>query len=381
VTQMNQINNGSFFKPELEDSYLCHPGPWGRLEYVRILISPPREFIEHFEQDKLHRAWHFPYQSPSSVQHVLVQMGWRLEDVTKLFHNSEVTCRETGTDILPAPSFIRGLDPELRAILYRWLANQSDESNQKNAFRFFGSSLEEWIRGIPLRPETVELLRPYVYRQGALLMFADLPAVVEKIHDTHEAALLMQALSREMTMLVNLHVQPNDDIQALVNYWGRSKRRKDITPILESLSHFRSGHSIDIVHLLPWLPRKLLYTYPRPGIDRYERERTCYWTALNFFNDEPDDRLLDLRFVQQTIEREWSVVKGEPLLGDVALFHEEGTEVIHHAAVYVADNILFSKNGPGLVRPWMLVQAEYLQEFYYRNARLGIRYYRRNDLL
>jgi hypothetical protein len=195
----------------------------------------------------------------------------------------------------------------------------------------------------------------------------------------HEAALLIKALSREMTMLVKLRVSPHDDIARLVEYWGRGGRRKDIAPILESLAHFRSGQLIDIVHLLPWLARKLLYTYPRPGRDDYERERTCYWTALNFFYDEPDDRFLDLRFVQQEIETHWHVVDGPPLLGDLALFYDPADETIHHAAVYVADNILFSKNGPGLVRPWMLVYQDYLQHFYFRSAQLGVRYYRRSD--
>ncbi len=69
------------------------------------------------------------------------------------------------------------------------------------------------------------------------------------------------------------------------------------------------------------------------------------------------------------------------MLGDLALYHEHGTDTIHHAATYIADNIVFSKNGPGLVRPWMLVQQEYLQDFYYRDAQLSIRYYRRKDLI
>jgi hypothetical protein len=91
----------------------------------------------------------------------------------------------------------------------------------------------------------------------------------------------------------------------LVRYWGRGGRERQVRPLLESLAQFRRGQSIDIVHLLPAFARRLLYTYPRPAHDGHDVLRDCHWSSLNFFADQPDDQLLNINVVCQTIARHW----------------------------------------------------------------------------
>ena len=66
-------------------------------------------------------------------------------------------------------------------------------------------------------------------------------------------------------MLVQLRVKPQTDVEALATYWGQGRRSKDVRPLLQSLVRVPGGATIDIVHLLPPLPRALLYTYPLPS--------------------------------------------------------------------------------------------------------------------
>jgi hypothetical protein len=174
-------------------------------------------------------------------------------------------------------------------------------------------------------------------------------------------------------MLVKLHVSRSDQLDQLVAYWGRGGRERDVRPILESLSHFRRDQVLDIVHLLPPLARRRLYTYGR------DNERNCYWTALNYFNETPDDRLLDLNFVAYALSNQWHIVTGPPRFGDVAVFHDEG-EVARHGAVFLADDLMFTKNGIGTSRPWVLMRLPHLRDIYWREPPLQVRYYRRNDL-
>jgi hypothetical protein len=375
-------HNGVSFpkKQTMKRSYFCKPGPWGRLEVMQTLLSPPGEFCEFFEDEKRHKPWHFPKLAPTDVIALFYELGWPYTTVSELLANSTMEQVATGTDLFPSFDFVKTLDSDLRAELYGWLANVFDDSRQSNAYRFYGDSLEDWLRDAPLKPATVELLRPYIYKKGDFLCFADLAAVITKLHDPHETSALIKALTREVTLFIKLHVNAKDDINSLVNYWGRGKREREIRPLLESLVHFPEGMSLDIVHLLPRLPRNLLYTYPRPGLDEHERLRTCYWSSMNFFAEEPDHKFLEIDQVAQVLQQDWQQVNSTPMLGDIALFHDN-SGAFYHAAVHIADDLLFTKNGPGLVRPWMLIHQEYLQHFYWRNAELAVQYYRRNDLM
>jgi hypothetical protein len=253
------------------------------------------------------------------------------------------------------------------------------DSPQADAFRFFGDSLDEWFRGAPLSPATIELVRPYVYRQGRYLLFADLQAVAREISDQAELLQLARVLLRERTSLVKLNVDGNDNLDQLVHYWGCGGREDFVRPLLESLTQFRLGQQVDIVHLLPAFARRHLYTYPQLPRRAGGAWPDCFWTALNFFNDTGDDRLLDPETVKQTFRSEWRYVADSPQLGDIAMFHDE-REVAHHAAVYLADDILFSKNGSRLSRPWVLTRREQLEQLYWRDAPLSVRYFRRMDL-
>ncbi len=49
---MNVVNDALALKPAMKNSFLCSAGPWGRLEAVPILISPPVEFSAYFEEEQ-----------------------------------------------------------------------------------------------------------------------------------------------------------------------------------------------------------------------------------------------------------------------------------------------------------------------------------------
>jgi hypothetical protein len=218
-----------------------------------------------------------------------------------------------------------------------------------------------------------------VYRRGGCLLFADLQSVARELTDQAELLRLSRVLLRERTSLVKLNVHRGDDLEKLVWYWGRGGREDDVRPLLESLVQSRRGQQIDILHLLPPFARRHLYTYPLPARRAIGALPDCFWTALNFFNEAADDELLDATKVKQTFRGNWRYVADSPQLGDIAMFHDE-REVAHHAAVYLADDILFSKNGSMLSRPWVLARREQLQQLYWRDAPLAVRYFRRVDL-
>jgi hypothetical protein len=222
-------------------------------------------------------------------------------------------------------------------------------------------------------------VQKFLYRSGNYLMFADLPLVADQIGQGDEFEKLIKVLARESTMLAKLHVDADDDLDGLENYWSRGRRYQSIHPLLESLAHFPQGEKIDIVHLLPAFARGLLYTYP-PSDTPPNQYRDCHWTSMNFFADSPDDRMCDLNYVAHVVLRDWVRVTDEPHLGDLVFF-QDAHENIFHSAVYLADHVLFTKNGPAIIRPWILMHEREMAGFYPQATKVDILYYRRRDLL
>jgi hypothetical protein len=365
---------------ELDPALPASDGPWGRLEFVPLVVAPTGEFISRmFSLRNQADPWRFPGLDRGGVADLFNQLGIGAALASRMLAGAVEDCTGKCVSLWPDANSLRELTPDARGALYAWLGSATSDSTQANAFRFLGDTLEDWFADAPLSRATIEHVRPYVYRQGGCLRFADLQTVARELTDQAELLRLARVLLRERTTLVKLNVRRGDDLDQLVRYWGRGGREDLVRPLLESLAQFRRGQQVDIVHLLPAFARQHLYTYPTPVGRAGGAQPDCFWTALNFFNDAADDSLLDPLTVEQSFRRDWRYVPGAPQLGDIAMFHDE-REVAHHAAVYLADDILFSKNGSLLSKPWILARREQLAQLYWRDAPLSVRYFRRVDL-
>jgi len=150
--------------------------------------------------------------------------------------------------------------------------------------------------------------------------------------------------------------------------------------LLDSLRRVEGGAVLDLLHVLPRFMRQRLYTYP-PTVDATTAARQdCFWTAFNIFNDEPDDRYADMNYAAEVLQTEYRHIASPSQLGDlVFLATEDGTAV--HAATYIADDIVFTKNGAMYTQPWILMRQDDMVAIYsipYPADRpLKVHYYRR----
>ena len=165
-----------------------------------------------------------------------------------------------------------------------------------------------------------------------------------------------------------------------LEYWGRGGRRTDIRPLLESVVSSGQDRTIDISHLLPTLAREHLYRYPRVALGDFDKPSfvNCFWTALNFFNAEPDDRYLSSEFAIERLKRDYFIIHDQLQLGDVAAFVDPAGGIFH-AAVYLADGLVFGKNGTSHLAPWSIVPMDRLKSYYPEHEdHWQVVYYRRN---
>jgi hypothetical protein len=80
----------------------------------------------------------------------------------------------------------------------------------------------------------------------------------------------------------------------------------------------------------------------------------CFWTALNFFNDPSEVQLSNITSSVEFLFRDYTSMRGAPRYGDVLLFLEN--EKPTHACVYIADDVVFTKNGANYHQPWTLMR-------------------------
>lgn len=353
----------------------CRPGPWGDLQYSRIVIEPPDEFAVAdysrttpprwtfigYSRERLGELWHTAQLSADAIS--------RLEDA------SETTSQQIV--VRPPVELVLELSSHARTVIYSALSPFPENPEQYEPFRFRADTANEWFENSDLAPETIHLVERLLYRRGTSLLFSDHNVVLPRIASNSERVRLVKVLARKSTLLVTLRVGPDSDLDTLADYWGRGPRRKGMRALLESLAQRQGGLTIDVAHLLPRFPRAHLFNYPQ--LPEEGAGHDCHWTSLNFFNDPPDARFVDTAWVKQVLEREYAPIPGRPQLGDILMFLR-ADETVVHSCVYVADDIVFTKNGASEVMPWILMNVSDLVAFYPSDPPLTIRAYRRKDL-
>tara|TARA_R110002049_G_scaffold27321_2_gene94142 strand:+ start:302443 stop:303729 length:1287 start_codon:yes stop_codon:yes gene_type:complete len=359
----------------MADSQVSEEPSSGLLSQATITISPPIEFIEELDTSNVGSNWHFSRGWSAGLDELLAGFGLDAgirEQLRQLSESSPDGIVPVTNDVL------QEIPLNVRAKVYDHLSKDVRNTDQFNAFRYCGRSVNAWFRDANLRPELIEQIKTMVYSRGPVHFFADLRLVLPHLQSEFERVQMLKVLSRESTKLVRIKVDPDTDIERLVDYWGRYGRGKDVRPILESLALRSQGGSVDLVHLLPPFARERIYTYPGTANGNLVVKRNSHWTALNFFGETPDDRFASIGQVGETLMNDYYPISGEPCFGDLVCLTDRNGDLFH-TAVYLADEIVYTKNGHRVSRPWMLLSIDEMIHYYPRAEPPMIRYFRRKD--
>ena len=355
-------------------------GPWGSLKYTPIVISPPLEYVTENDVDYSEKmVWHFPNLGSTRLSALFKKSGLAAPLVAELESMTKANISLPGISIYPSKEFVRGLGAEARAKLYLALCDYKQNVDYHNQFLFCGNSPDQWFAGSKVSPETRKLVEPFIYRHGNFMYFADMRSIEGAFPSRDQRLELLKTLRRDATFLVHVKISEKSDIETLVRYWGCGGRTQEVRPILESLMRLGGDQSINVTHLLPPMARRRLYTYPARLAASGAINRDCHWTALNFFNDVPDDRFAANNALTSELEKNFYRIHGNLQLGDIAVVVDTKMVPIHSAA-YIADDIFFHRCGPDSSSPWALTKGEYLVDFYPRHSKVHVLYYRRKSM-
>lgn len=350
---------------------------WGRLDRTPIFITQPWEMSSSVARaDQATVAWHFPDTDRAGLSDLFSRIDLSQSLAETLESMAVANPDHDGLTIRPTPEIVLGLSRKDRSALYVALAESPKNMDQFNAFRLVCESPDQWFADSGVSPAVREIIDPLIYRHKKTLYFADFRTIDCLLPTLDDRWQLIKAISRRPTLLVRLTIPEGTDVESLVAYWGRGGRVANVRPILESLAYGERRKSIDIVQLLPPLPRTLLYTYPDPADGRLAFQRNCHWTSLNFFNEEPVERFSEAEAAIDELHTNYRPISDAPLLGDVVVLLDEEDGFIH-TAVYVASDIVFAKNGLVPGAPWVLMEIEGMRHIYRPD---DIQYFRRRDL-
>lgn len=343
-------------------------GPWGVIERRRIVVSAPLEFIDRFARVEP-TIWVFPNHTEEKVFEVFRRFGFT-ENQIKLAGAQRWSRSPAGIIIEVADELVWQLSPATRAKFYNYLAVFPVNAKCRFAPMQEEATWEELLGAEWISRDTAALFRRLLYARGNKLVLTDGSVLLRRLASPEEQERATQILSSSESLLVRLIVPPGENVNALVDYWGRGGRAKDLRPLLESLARVPGGADVDVAHLLPPFARRRLYTFPFASFDGKYSAQDCHWTSLNFFNEEPDDRFSDPAFCEQVIRRDYELVTGAPRFGDLVAIIDP-REQLMHSAIYLADNLVFTKNGSLLNAPWILMELPTMLDTYRATYNVG----------
>ncbi len=355
-------------------------GPWGNLEYLPISIAAPTELLNVKNTEEMPVRWFFKGYTRDSLAQLLKTLNLSDRQQNQLLDPAQLVIRAGGLVMNPSREVVLNLPKNAITGIYKILALAMENNGIREAMP--ASILEYMTEANGVSKEAVSLFKQVSWQYGNNLICYCLPHVLGSLSTYEQKHNFMKAISRQQTMLLKLRVKPEADINTLVNYWGKACWSTDVRALLESLAKTPGGGQLDIIELLPPLPTQLLYTYPVPQnpLNGPAVKQDCMWTSLNFFREPPDPKFNDPNYILEKLKTEYFQVTTDPRYGDVIMFATPDQQFIH-SAVYLADDLVYTKNGDNLRNPWMLSTITNLLDIYSINVAEGQKltlYYFRN---
>jgi hypothetical protein len=352
-------------EPDEYELYSSANGPWGRLSYYYYYLEAPDYVVAQFPLPNTITKWIFNLNEFDRVEPLLKNAGMSAESMQRLLAPRRVVKDDRYVYLFPSPAELESLTRETRSVIYAALARNPANVFHYSPVFFLADSVGEWAKESDLSETIVTRISALAYKSGDALVFSDIPLLLMHAETAAEARVIMQKLTRVRTLMVQMELSENDSIQDLLNYWstGLGLRRNEIEPLMKAIIRTKGVSHLDIMHLLPPLPRKLLYTYPDMGYTTEGRMPDCHWTSLNFFNIRPQQFLLDTRLATSLVKQDFDKVEPPYRYGDVLMFIEPGGKAVH-SATYLADDIMFTKNGSNILAPWLLMRLQDLVKLY-----------------
>ncbi len=357
-----------------EPVWRARSGPWGDLEVRTVYLEAPDSLLAAIAKPNSVTRWVFEQTTEAAVRDLLLRCGVPAATVTKLLDPSRRIVSGNVLSLYPTIEDLVALPSAARTALYLELAKSPANEYQRDPVYILGGDLEDWLMDDGLSESQKELFRKLVWKRGDVLVFSDIQALLTLAKNSDEVRSTFRAVTRVRSLIVELHLPLKTDRREFLEYWSAGQTDAPRLTFLNAITQRRAPQSVDITHFLPSLMRQRAYTFPELELGLKGRFPDCHWTSLNFFNATPKDFYLDTRLAAAQLVENYVTVEAPYHYGDVLCFLDEGEGL--HTCVYIADDIVLTKNGDSILAPWALMQIKDVESVYRRSPSTRIQGYR-----
>lgn len=363
--------------------YQAKPGPWGNIVGVYIYLEAPRMLVENLPIPSLQPRWTFPAESFSNLPAFFRKAGLTDALIGRLMDPARVVQENYLVHLLPLVADVEAISSSSRAAIYAELANYPQNEYQADPLLIVGASVAEWYASSKLRPDLIAKIEQLSYKRNDVIAFSDLQVLLNYAQSDSEIRTIFKAFTRTRSLMLRIKLDRSVNVEGLIAYWsiGTGLRRKDIEPIIVSIIESDSVSDLPLTHLLPPVARKLIYTFPGLDMGKFGMLPDCHWTSLNFFNFDPDQHVLDARLATSQVLERFVPVEPPYRYGDILLFLDNTTGDAFHSCVFLADDLVFTKNGRNVLSPWVIMTFTDLKKIYLYRGNGRVQGYRSKDAI
>ena len=353
-------------------------GPWGTVEYYYTFLDPPETLFTHSRRETT--EWGFVGYNREQVEDFLSGCG---VDVPGMNRDAEWIDASNGTIVRPSHSFLASLSAEVRQELYPRHIKLMENNTHLHDFVVERGAYRENAQGLNIDEEIINLVETRCVTMGKKTIFAETAYALSLIPDPAMKSRFLKSLARNRALIARLRIRRDSRLDKIAKWWKAGPNRTRALPLLENALRTPRVDSLDLIHLLPPVPRQLLNTFPTELDELGESSPDCYWTAMNFFGETASSRHLDGALPLDIFfgDQFELVSKGAPAqFGDISVISNLVKKEFVHAYVHIAGDIVFTKNGSGKYFPYILMRQEDLMSRYNEGPHLITKTYRLNAL-
>ena len=356
------------------------PGPWGELYTVPFHLAAPDELLPVRTIEAAGTHWVFKNSTRTELANLLDSAGLPADQRDALLDPAVARVGIMDIELTPTPAMVAALPEKARQVIDRSLAQFPE--NRPAFFFIHKDTLHDRFDDSGVSPDTLALFRKFCCEHGDYLVLGGLPALLAEIPAYEEKVRFTKALTRQKTMLIRLRVTDRSDPKTLAAYWAKGRWAPSVRTVLEGIERVPGGTFMSVMALLPPLPSSQLYFYPDVQSAQSGSTaplRDCHWTSQNFFSDPADTKAMNPAAFTAELAASYFTISGDPSYGDIVILEKPSGEIVH-SAVFVADEIVFTKNGSTPIFPWMFSTVPDLRKQYSflapEGQQLTLRYFR-----
>jgi hypothetical protein len=355
-----------------------HAGPWGELMISSMYLEAPNSVIEVVPKPNSVTRWSFPGNTPSGVKSLLIKAGVQGALVESLTTPPKLLLNVGEVLLYPSLDDLLQLSAATRDTLYAEIAKSEQNEHYFEPVYILSDDVEEWLEKSNLSKAQVEIFRRLVWHRGTTLVFSDISALLSQAESKEEIDNTIRAVTRNRTLLVSQKFPlKHQTAKEFLEYWFAGQSESPRMTFIKAISKETDiNDTVDIMHFFPVLMRERTYTFPSIRDATKGRMPDCHWTSLNFFNLTPRDYYRNTKLAALQFTESYDAVSPPYRFGDILCYIDNGNGL--HTCVYIADDIVLTKNGENILSPWVLLYVSDVSKIYKQTPTTTIQGYRLN---